>query len=195
MKKCSKCGVEKDESEFWIRSSRKCGYASSCKPCCKEKRSRSNPEIREKLNSYRREYYKENSEKLIEVSRKFRKEQRERYNEIQRNSYWKNRDSIIQKRKEKGCNAYSKTNRDKKYEDPFFRKKHICRVILNRAVKDKKILKSEFCQICGSKGRIEGHHHDYDKPLEIIWVCRKCHIKIDPKQKGHANANQGNQST
>lgn len=29
---------------------------------------------------------------------------------------------------------------------------------------------------CGSK-ETEAHHEDYTKPLEVIWMCRECHLK------------------
>jgi hypothetical protein len=41
------------------------------------------------------------------------------------------------------------------------------------------ILSPPTCSMCFSGNtRIEGHHYDYSKPLNLTWVCRKCHLKI-----------------
>lgn len=72
--------------------------------------------------------------------------------------------------------------------DPEFRKKcaviqrerypekYKARQMLKRAVESKKIDKPLNCQVCmSSDKRIEGHHEDYSKPLDVIWMCSKCH--------------------
>ncbi len=38
-------------------------------------------------------------------------------------------------------------------------------------------LKKKKCY-CGNK-KVEAHHEDYTKPLEINWLCKKHHIKAD----------------
>ncbi len=54
--------------------------------------------------------------------------------------------------------------------------------IVSRALKAGKIVRPDTCEICGIEGRIHGHHEDYDKPLEVMWLCPKCH------HGRHANA-------
>lgn len=49
---------------------------------------------------------------------------------------------------------------------------------VHRAVKSGRVTKLP-CQSCGATERIEAHHEDYTKPLEIIWLCRVCHTKAD----------------
>ena len=52
---------------------------------------------------------------------------------------------------------------------------------LNDALRYGRITKSEFCTKCGTKGRVEGHHADYSKPLEVVWLCKSCHMKQHPR--------------
>lgn len=45
------------------------------------------------------------------------------------------------------------------------------------AIKNKIIIKPKNCEECNSTWRIEAHHEDYEKPLDINWLCQKCHNK------------------
>lgn len=52
--------------------------------------------------------------------------------------------------------------------------------MLTAAIQRGDLVPAEHCQKCGcpSEGRaLDGHHEDYSKPLEVIWLCRSCHKK------------------
>ena len=63
---------------------------------------------------------------------------------------------------------------DKYRQDPLFRKKNIARCTLNRAIKRGSVVRGD-CTIKKCTGFAEAHHPDYDKPLDVIWLCKKHH--------------------
>lgn len=55
--------------------------------------------------------------------------------------------------------------------------KRKARAILNRALLTGAICRPSLCSECSLGGIIQGHHHDYSKPLSVEWLCSKCHGK------------------
>ncbi len=47
--------------------------------------------------------------------------------------------------------------------------------VVERAVNRGELVRPDSCPECGSGGRIEGHHADYDRPLDVEWLCQACH--------------------
>lgn len=52
-------------------------------------------------------------------------------------------------------------------------KKYKAHSIVNYAIKSKKLFR-EPCEICGNQNT-HGHHDDYDKPLNVRWLCSVHH--------------------
>lgn len=47
--------------------------------------------------------------------------------------------------------------------------------VLNRALHNGKIDRPDRCSKCFCEEKLHAHHPDYNKPLEVIWLCRSCH--------------------
>jgi ribosomal protein S27AE len=51
----------------------------------------------------------------------------------------------------------------------------------------KGVLQKGVCVVCGAT-EVVGHHEDYDKPLDVIWVCVKCHAELDKRKRARDKA-------
>jgi len=64
-------------------------------------------------------------------------------------------------------------------ETALFRKKYLAQnnatKKLRYAVRKGKIQKPDNCSSCGSSGDLDGHHEDYRKCFEVVWLCKACH--------------------
>lgn len=173
MKKCSKCELYKNETEFWVRKNRKSGVNSECKECCGIRR-RANQEHNRIIH---RKWCENNRERSRELVLAYQKRNKEKVNASHREWYDKNREAEREKRKER-------PEPRRKWAKEYFKKddvkaRHRINKMVYYALKKGKLIKPEKCMICNSNEyRIEAHHPDYEKPLEVIWLCQKCHIKI-----------------
>lgn len=44
-----------------------------------------------------------------------------------------------------------------------------------QAVRRGELVRPDSCSRCGEKCIPDGHHADYGRPLDVEWLCRKCH--------------------
>jgi hypothetical protein len=156
MKRCSKCEVEKSEDCFWRRNNRSSGVNSECKECAARRRTKRYSENKVLFRAKRKEYYAKNREKLC-ASQVEGQKGNVKYRKYQ-NSY------LIKKKK----------TGDKKF---------IARYMLHLAVKTGMIIRESKCTQCLIEGKVEGHHEDYNKPLDVIWLCTQCHRALHQRMK------------
>lgn len=48
---------------------------------------------------------------------------------------------------------------------------------VGEAVRSGALVKPDACEDCDGPGPLHGHHEDYDKPLEVAWICPPCHAR------------------
>ena len=180
MKKCCKCKIEKEKLYFGIDKYTIDGLSRRCKQCNCEREKEKRKNNPDKIRKYDRERYLKNinTRKLyleknkdsIREKNRLRNEKLalinpDRYKE----KYWKNRDEILKKAREKYKKNPNKFNkRDLKYK---------VRCDLNNAIKKGIVVRPEKCEKCSKICKPHGHHFDYSKPLEVLWLCSSCHGK------------------
>ncbi len=161
---CTKCKLDKEESRFEFRKDRQC-FRTVCKDC---------KNIRSKQN------YQKVANKISERRKVLRGNNKEFLNEKARERYWKNRDQLLEKARKRPCYTKINTSNIKKWRE-FNKHKCAAHQHVVRALKNGKLSKPENCQVCGSQSKLNAHHHDYQLPLSVIWLCITCHRRIHSK--------------
>lgn len=103
-----------------------------------------------------------------ERARKYSRSQQGREHDKQRNKTKKRKEWLIE---------YQRKRRKK------FPKRNWARGVLNRSVRNGDIDKPEMCEVCNSVKKLEGHHDDYNKTLEVRWLCGGCHRSLHDQLK------------
>jgi hypothetical protein len=81
--------------------------------------------------------------------------------------------------------AYSYPESDKTRRNKYAKSNQIkiqAQDKLNKAVKQGKIIRPSSCSKCGIDCCPDGHHFDYGKPLDVIWLCKPCHKQTHKQQ-------------
>lgn len=73
--------------------------------------------------------------------------------------------------------VYRRTERIKRTPKALARKK-----LLN-SIYNGKTIRPNNCSKCGVDCIPHGHHEDYSKPLDVIWLCRKCHVSVHAENR------------
>lgn len=166
LKTCIKCGETKEEIEFATTRDRKGNkrFLNSCKVCMKK---------------YKQSHYKKDQNKYKERSKKQRELNKEQLKEYNHNYYVDNKAKLIQQNKEyintpKGKLVKKRCN-ERYFSKSINKMKHNARKKVLRAIKSGKLIRPSVCEVCGAETFCEAHHDDYNKPLEVKWLCKTCH--------------------
>lgn len=98
------------------------------------------------------------------------------------------RSQRVYKQKKRKSGEWGQHRGDRTAQSDRYRKKYPDRIraerTLHYALQRGEIRKPECCQICLRKTELQAHHEDYDKPLDVIWVCWLCHNGIHMNEVG-----------
>jgi len=147
-KLCSKCKTTKDFTNFGNHRKTRDGKDSWCKDCKREDHRLRNRTPERK--AYNKRYNQ---------SAKAKEQRKEYYQRPE-----------VKKRCAEKQREYSK--------NPLLRMKHEARWQVSRKIVTGVLVRPEICSLCEKPGKIESHHPDYYKPLDIIWVCKLCHQQL-----------------
>jgi hypothetical protein len=50
--------------------------------------------------------------------------------------------------------------------------------VTSNAIRNGKLVRPSSCSSCKCLCKPEAHHENYEKPLDVIWLCRSCHCKL-----------------
>lgn len=67
--------------------------------------------------------------------------------------------------------------------NPINRAKDRARRKLRYELRLGRIIKPSHCASCRQLGPTEPDHHNYSKPLEVVWLCHFCHVAITRERR------------
>lgn len=63
--------------------------------------------------------------------------------------------------------------KERRKSDSLYYKAHL---LVAKAVRIGDLIRQD-CQVCGRDTNVHAHHDDYEKPLDVMWLCPVCHSK------------------
>lgn len=145
-KTCGKCDEVKTLDEFPRRPDSPDGLRGQCKVCCNVAGKRWREEHRDQISANHLRWRNNNPERISKYRKAFR---------------LKNPAAVLA-----GVMRYQARHPERR----------AARRKVAAAVRAGTLVRPDTCSGCETPtGRIEGHHDDYNKPLVVRWLCRRCH--------------------
>ncbi|AIW03513.1 endonuclease [Bacillus phage Moonbeam] len=182
MKQCKVCKEFKDDEQFALtgyfrKRTQEYARLTKCRECNKIT-----------TRKHKQKYY-ENNKELCKQRTKEHQANDPNLKEKRRIAHQAKREERNAKMK-----AYAQTEAGKavrqraqeKYRSrPDYNLKQNARKKVLRAVKSGKLVKPSCCEDCKQELFLEAHHIDYNKPLDVQWLCKTCHEKTHHLNEGH----------
>jgi hypothetical protein len=188
MKKCSICGDMKLLAEFSKAGGGR--YAGFCKPC---------RNMREKIKRAKDPTYKQKAaardkawrERNPEAAARSDKKKSEKYKEANRKKINATAREYQRAKRKRDMDAYREEQRIYREANPEKfkeyrerdKEKRSARRKVHYALEKGEIERPSKCQCCLTEGPVQAHHPDYEKPLEISWLCIECHNMLHVSQR------------
>lgn len=145
-KECFKCLIIKPISEFYKQAAMSDGHLNKCKECTK------NDVKKHRIDN-------------IEKVREYDRNRPNKHERVLENKQRLQNDPIAYKAMIDKKNEWCKRNKHKRNAQNK----------LARAVLKGVVIRKFECEKCTGTIKVEAHHEDYEKPLDVIWLCSKCH--------------------
>jgi hypothetical protein len=174
MKQCTRCGVSKAAEFFYKNVSAEDGFTSACKACLaayqksvRDKSKSSHPPGWKKKTAdaaaYAREYRAANIEKIRAADRA------RPYDPVKERAKYERKMKRLRGKDYVVGRAQSQLSA----EELAIRRK--ARTAYKTALKRGKLQRLP-CMVCGDV-EADGHHPDYSKPLDVVWLCGPHHVE------------------
>lgn len=145
VKTCFKCGAEKPLTEFYVHPAMGDGRLNKCKSCARA-------DVRRNYEA-NADYYRQ-------------------YDKLRANLPHRVAGRIAYAKSDAGKRSANLAKRRFIERNPEKRAAHIA---VKNAIRDGR-LNRQSCEVANDcKGRVEAHHDDYSKPLDVRWLCKKHH--------------------
>lgn len=134
-----------------------------------------------------KKYYQKHRDYLIQKSSEYSKSRRRQDPEWRKRRYEYQRAWYNSPAGQKYMKEWRARNRKRRVAHArAWDKRNPDRVMVYNIVKSavkRGILKKGPCAECGIRGKTEAHHEDYSKPLDVKWLCRRCHRAHDRRSE------------
>ena len=168
MKKCKVCSENKEDLDFYKNH-------DDCKECWKAycKRRNQTLEGKEKRRVLVAAWREKNPEKVKEQTKRSIEKNKDKINERRKCPERRkvNNESVKTWRKN-NPEKYAETEKARRARD---RPKELARNYVYKQIFRGKLQRPSKCERCMTECKPEAHHDDYEKRLEIKWLCKICH--------------------